>query len=420
MQPQPRAGQELPGLPVRQGEERLLASAEIERHVKDMEESFNAFITQTSEVVITFEPTGYIKSANIAIDGVLGYKRTELVGKDIRSIYRNPDILDRDVLHIRNGGEVSNTYVDLIKWDTSSLPATQSIRLLKNANGTADYVVFIKELETKRALKEKEKGIKELSIDNASLKRESDLKAEFINNIAHELKTPLTNIIGFSKLLHDGEVGTMNPDQNEYLNTILDEANRLLIIIKQVLDASRLNAEKVKLEPRDVNLKEMRQNPGIRALEEDAKNKGLQFSWNVDFDVPDIFADPNRLVQAFVNLIGNAIKFTEHGSISIKIKRSGKKKVECTVSDTGMGISDEAKSKIFKKFYQAPRKDLKQQVGAGTGLGLAITKDIIKLHGGKISLVESQSGVGTTFRFILPIRPRQKREKQQVPVSPAS
>ena len=132
------------------------------------------------------------------------------------------------------------------------------------------------------------------------LESEAALKSQFIYNISHELKTPLTSIKGYSKLLYDGEFGPLNDEQKEYIKTTLGEADRLMLIIQQILDAAKLESDKVKLELKEVDLQNMANNPSIKGLEETARNKGLTFKWQVAYDVPKITADPNRLIQIFV------------------------------------------------------------------------------------------------------------------------
>lgn len=185
-----------------------------------------------------------------------------------------------------------------------------------------------------------------------------------------------------------------------------------MLVIQQILDAAKLEAEKVKLELKEVDL-HMENSPSIKALEESARNKGLGFKWSVAYDVPKITADPNRLIQVFVNLIGNAIKFTEKGGINVVIERKNKRNILCKITDTGIGINEDDKKKLFRrKFYEAAKKELVQQPGAGTGLGLSITRDIVKLHSGKIGF-DSIPGKGSTFWFTLPINPKQKRRDAQ-------
>jgi signal transduction histidine kinase len=136
----------------------------------------------------------------------------------------------------------------------------------------------------------------------------------------------------------------------------------------------------------------------------------------VAYDIQNqkIMADPNRLIQIFVNLIGNAIKFTEKGGITVSIARKDKRRnIICNIMDTGIGISEDDRKKLFRrKFFEAPKKGLVQQQGAGTGLGLSITNDLVRLHGGRIGC-ESTVGKGSTFWFTLPINPRQTKRKEQ-------
>jgi two-component system phosphate regulon sensor histidine kinase PhoR len=172
--------------------------------------------------------------------------------------------------------------------------------------------------------------------------------------------------------------------------------------VKQILDVAKLQSGIVKLDLQPVNFSDIRNNPSIKSLEEACKNKGLAFNWTVDYDVPEITADPNRVIQIFSNLIGNAIKFTESGSINVIVKKK-RGSVSIDVADTGIGISKSDLPKIFKKFYQLKRGLVKQE-GSGTGLGLSIVSEIVHLHHGQVRVLESEPGKGTTFRVILPIK----------------
>jgi PAS domain S-box-containing protein len=389
----------------------LLGKADAERYIEKVRDDLVDFISSTSDIVIEVDALGNIRDSNIVIEKVLGYKKDELIGKGIATIYQEKEILDRDMTYVRNSGKVDNTFVNLIARDSSFVQAIHSVRMLRSGTDSEGYMIIIKELETKRLLDVLKEDSRSLEGQLKRLRAEGELKSQFIYNISHELKTPLTNIKGFSTLLYNGEFGSLNDEQKEYLKTAIDEADRLMLIIQQVLDAAKLEAEKVKLDMKEVDLQNMSNNPSIKALEESARNKGLEFSWKANFDVPKISADPNRLIQVFVNLIGNAIKFTEKGSIKVDITKAGRS-VLCKVIDTGIGISEDDKKKLFRrKFYEATKKGLVQQPGAGTGLGLSITRDIVKLHGGWIKF-ESKQGEGSTFMFAIPIAPKKKRKEQ--------
>ena len=379
----------------------IVLSAELEESVKTLSDNLMDFISVTSDITLIVDQNGIINSANLPAEQLLGYKKEQLLGRDIRSIYYEQDILDRDISYVKNGGKVDGSYVNLKKSNSELMPGTHSLRLFFDGNSYF-YAIMIKELQTKRLISDIEMQNKKLESQALNFKRTSELKSQFIYNISHELKTPLTNIKGFAKLMHDGEFGAITDDQKEYINTILDEADRLMVIIMQVLDAAKLEANKVKLDLKEVNLADFANNPSIKALEESAKNKGIEFSWNVDYDVPAITADMNRLIQVFVNLIGNSIKFTESGSIKVHIYKFNRNKITCEVKDTGIGISDDDKKKLFRKFYQASKKGNVKPDGTGTGLGLAITKEIIGLHRGNIRF-ESEQGKGSKFWFTIPI-----------------
>jgi two-component system phosphate regulon sensor histidine kinase PhoR len=245
--------------------------------------------------------------------------------------------------------------------------------------------------------------------DLAGVVSESKLKSEFIYNISHDLKTPLTSIKGFGKLLLEGS-GELTQEQQDYIKIINNESDRLYQLIQQILDVAKLSSGKIKLDSQHVNLSELVNKQTIGTLVEVVKKKNLYFKWNIDPSIPEVQADPNRLLQVFVNLINNATKFTESGGITIDMTRKGRS-VRIGVTDTGIGISKEDKNKLFKKFYQL-KHGLTMQEGAGTGLGLTIAKEIVHLHGGKIGVI-SEIGKGSTFWFTLPILGKQKKASSQ-------
>ena len=395
----------------------LLVKADAEKYANDIKRGVDYLISNTSDVVLIVDGSGYIKDCNLQAYTVLRYPKEEIIGKEISSLYATKDILERDIAYVRKGGFADNSHVYIIKKDGNGIPAQHSVRSLKSPDGYSDFMIIIKELETKQRMRDLEESMRQSENQVNSLKKESEQKANFVYNISHELKTPLTSVMGFAKLLKEGEVGALNEDQSSYIQTIIDESDRLMGIIQQVLDASKLDADKVKADIREMDFRDIVNNTSIKSLEERIRNKGLEFAWNVDFDVPNVYADTNRIVQVMVNLIGNALKFTEKGSIKVHVYRNGKSKrartVRCDVTDTGIGISDDTRSKLFKKFYQAPKKELEKQDGTGTGLGLSISWYIIKkLHGGDIKC-DSEPGKGSTFWFILPITPKGWRRIQK-------
>lgn len=394
----------------------VFTNAEAEREIRNIKGSFLDFINGASDTVITLDAIGFIKACNMPIEELLGYTRDELIGKDVKSLYMDPSLVDRDITYVRNGMKVDNTFVNLIAKDSTKIAATQSTRIIKDDDGNTNYLLVLRDRSAAQKLRDMERELAQTEKRLKSLSSIGEQKSQFIYNISHELKTPLTNINGYTKLLYRGDFGELNAEQRDVLRTVEEEAARLMEIIQQVLDAAKYETGKMKLDLKEVDLKELENNATITGLRKKAQDQGLEFSWSVAFDVPTIMADQSRLVQVFVNLIGNAIKFTNKGSISVKIARKGRNFVECDIIDTGIGITDEDQHKLFKDFYEAPKKGLVKQAESGTGLGLSITKEIVRLHNGieskKRSIwVESEPGKGSRFTFILPIKPKNKREQ---------
>ncbi len=390
----------------------LLESTTLETRMMNLEENMNDFMANTSDIMLMVDNTGYIRWCNVQVEEFLEYKKEELIGMEAKGLYVDANILDRDISYARKGTKINGTYVNLKKKGGGILPAVHFLRVRRDSESPS-FIILLNELEGKRRVRDLDNELRTYNNEVRKLKNEAGLKSDFIYNISHELKTPLTNIMGFSKFLLDGEFGKLNAEQHDNLGIILDESNRLMLIITQILDATKLDAEKVKLDIHEVNIREMGNAPSIKALEESAQSKGLRFEWKAEYDVPPIMADPNKLIQVFVNLIGNAIKFTETGGITVHISMKSSRTVQCEVSDTGIGISEEDKRRLFKRFYQSQRKELARKNNEGTGLGLSITHSIIKLHRGKIR-IESEHEKGTKFIFTLPVnyRPRKRRRPQ--------
>lgn len=229
-------------------------------------------------------------------------------------------------------------------------------------------------------------------------KRQDLMKDEFISLVSHELRTPLTIMReGLSQIL-EGICGKVNPDQTQVLSITLKNVDRLGRIISNLLDLSKLEAGKLRLEKDLVNLSALAlETVAIFGLQ--AKEKGIEIRFRGPQERVEIYADRDKLTQVLTNLLSNALKFTEAGSIEVSIEDKTET-VECSVTDTGRGISKEDLSKVFSKFQQFghPVSPGSQK---GTGLGLAITRGIVELHRGKI-WIESTLGKGTRFSFSLP------------------
>ncbi|WP_425420199.1 ATP-binding protein [Phaeodactylibacter xiamenensis] len=244
---------------------------------------------------------------------------------------------------------------------------------------------------------------------NAALHEAIHHKDIFLSNMSHEIRTPMNAIIGFSDLMERTKLG---PTQREYLDAISVAGNNLLAIINDILDLSKIEAGKIDLESKPLELKKVIQD-AIKLSQSRAKEKGLRLRASLDMNAPEyIMGDPTRLHQILVNLISNAVKFTNEGSVTVDVEVKDRDEEHAglcfKVSDTGIGISEEDQERIFNRFEQA--RQPKEVLFGGTGLGLSIVKMLVELHGGHIE-VESQLGEGTTFSCYLRLPIAQSPEK---------
>ncbi|NTV63796.1 MAG: GAF domain-containing protein [Oscillochloris sp.] len=226
------------------------------------------------------------------------------------------------------------------------------------------------------------------------------LKTELVATASHELRTPMTSIRGFVDMLMLGTFGEVTPAQREPLRVIKNNVVRLVLLIDELLDMSRVEAGEVRLRREEMNLAEVLRDV-IAVLNSQFREREIALHVDFQDQLPLVLADRQRIEQIAVNLIGNACKYTPRGgSVWIGL-HNGNDELRVDVRDTGVGINDEAKQHIFTPFYRADNP-LRDEVG-GTGLGLSITRRLVELHGGKIWF-ESIANQGSTFSFTLPLQ----------------
>lgn len=237
-----------------------------------------------------------------------------------------------------------------------------------------------------------------IELKNEELKKADKLKDEFLSNTSHELRTPLTGINGIAESLIDGAAGPLNELQEENLRIIASSGRRLAALVNDILDFSKLKNRDFELSLKPVDLKSMA-DLVLTLSGHLFQAKNLVLENRIPPDLSPVFADESRLEQILHNLVGNAVKFTERGTVAVHAKRN-EEMVEVTVSDTGIGIDENKLDSVFKSFEQADGSTARKY--GGTGLGLSITKKLVELHGGLIRAV-SMPGRGSDFIFTLPV-----------------
>ncbi|MEH6587055.1 MAG: YfiR/HmsC family protein [Halioglobus sp.] len=238
---------------------------------------------------------------------------------------------------------------------------------------------------------------RELGVANEKLVRVTEAKSQFLSAMSHEIRTPMNGVIGMAELLEGTELTTQ---QSEYVTLIIKSADTLLGLINDILDFSKIEAGRLELEKITFNLREILGDT-LQTLALRANEKGLELTFHIPPDVPErLIGDPHRLRQVMVNLVGNAIKFTESGEVAVDLQLESSSDIEAQlrfeVRDSGIGISQAQQKKIFRAFDQADTSTTRQF--GGTGLGLSIARQLAEMMGGNMA-VHSQLEEGSTFSF---------------------
>lgn len=320
-----------------------------------------------------------------------------------------PDGMDRD--------ELAALRAALPRWSDEGLRAR--VRLLLSAIDVVCHAGYQTLLTGKLHLESITTAYNDLQLSNAQLAAANaellesnqrlveldELKSNFLATVSHELRTPLTSVIGYSEMLLEGLAGEVNPEQREYISTIMERGENLLQLISGILDISRIEQGAQKLLVDKVDPRELIEET-LTTVRPQALRSGAKLEHVVSADVGPVHMDRYKMRQALLNLVSNAIKFTPAGgrivvSASLRPALDGAESaLQLSVSDTGIGIPADHQAKVFEAFHQVDNSSTREY--GGTGLGLSIVKSFVESHGGTITL-ESSPHAGSTFTLTIPL-----------------
>ncbi|MBI3795653.1 MAG: PAS domain S-box protein [Deltaproteobacteria bacterium] len=345
------------------------------------EERYRTLFENANDGIACLTAEGIITSVNRGLETMLGWSRTEMIGQSYQRFHTPPSLRTEEerIRRVRAGEKVSSiAEIELVHKDGTVIPVEAHTRFMRNPDGKAIGVLAILRDITKRR-----------AVDQ--------MKDEFVSVVSHELRTPLTSIRGALGLLTSGLVGALPDKGQRMLEIALNNTDRLIRLINDILDIERMQSGKVTLQCKLCDAA-LLLGQAVDEMQAMADKAGVTLAL-----APQslrLWADPDRLVQTLTNLLSNAIKFSPPGgTVSVRVVRQDKEAI-CTVQDQGRGIPADKLETIFERFQQVDTSDARHK--GGTGLGLAICRSIVQQHGGRI-WVESRVGTGSTFSFTVPL-----------------
>jgi len=370
----------------------------LDQRVRDQQFYTRSLIESNIDALITTDPRGIITDVNKQMEALTGCTRDELIGAPFKDCFTDPERAEAAIKLVLGEGKVKDYELTARARDGKETVVSYNASTFHDRDRKLQGVFAAARDVTERKRYEQ------------SLQQANRAKSVFLANMSHEIRTPMNAILGFSQLmLRDQDI---TPRQCQYLGTINRSGEHLLALINDILEMSKIEAGRTTLTPSTFDfpllLKDLEMMFRVRTNE-----KKLSFSMELIGDVPQfIVTDINKLRQVFINVLGNAVKFTEQGGIALRVRtdRDGPTGpfLRVEIEDTGPGISPDDQDKLFRHFEQTKTG---QQAGTGTGLGLAISQEFVRLMGGAIT-VHSQLDQGSVFVIHLPLKEGEAEEVQ--------
>jgi len=366
--------------------------------LQESELRFRQIVENASDLIYRTDANGRITYANQPVLRVLGYSgEAEVLGKHYLDLTTPDSRMKLKHTYTRQLlKQTKNTYHEFptIAADGREVWFGQNVQLITEGDKFIGFQAIARDIT---AIKQAQEALR-IAYDQAM--EASRAKSQLIAKVSHELRTPLGGILGYAELLQTNAFGSLQPRQEKAVGEILQSAEYLNEMVRELLDEAQIQGNTSILKARAFSPATLLQQ-ATSAMEILAQGKGLEYSAFLDPNLPqELYGDDHRILQILINLIGNAIKFTKQGSICVNLSCADSDHWSMQVKDTGIGIPSEAQSSIFEPFQQASNAITREN--PGIGLGLSITKQLVVLMGGRIKL-ESEVGVGSTFDILLPI-----------------